>query len=234
MASSGGEGLDSPEADPRGIVPPMLTRAVLGCGVLLLCAVGCRARPEPVAMAVVDSAELQTIVAADRADRQQAVGSIDWANVGPRDAARRTRVLRLIADDRLRTSRDFNAAALVFQHGDTPDDILLAHVLAVTALGIENPSPEGRRMAAVTLDRYLTRSGQGQIFGTQFNTPDVGDPGKWTMDPWNETLISDTLRRLNCVESRAASRALLDRLKSGVEPEEPPPVCAPTKPTGTE
>jgi hypothetical protein len=181
-----------------------------------------------------DNAELQAIVAADQDDRAPVMRAIDWADVGPRDAARRIRVLQLIAEDRLRTSRDFNAAALVFQHGDTTDDILLAHVLAVTALGIENPSPEGRRMAAITLDRYLTRSGQAQIFGTQFNTPDVGDPGKWTMDPYNETLISDTLRRLNCVESRAASRALLDRLKSGAEPEEPPPVCAPTKPTGAE
>jgi len=212
----------------------MFRRTAFRCGVLLLCAVGCRARPAPLAAADADNAELQAIVAADQADRQPAVGAINWADVTPRDAARRTRVLQLIAEDRLRTSKDFEQAALVFQHGDTSDDILLAHVLAVTALGLGNPRSDGRRMAAITLDRYLTRSGHAQIFGTQFNTTDVADSGKWTMDPYNETLLSDTLRRLNCTESRAASHALLTQLKSGVEPEEPPPVCAPGKPAHAE
>jgi hypothetical protein len=164
----------------------MFTRAAFGCGVLLLCAVGCRARPAALAVVQADNAELQAIVAADQADRQPAIGAINWAEVGPRDAARRTRVLELIAEDGLRTSKDFEQAALVFQHGDTPDDILLAHVLAVTALGLGTPGSDGRRMAAITLDRYLTRSGHAQIFGTQFNTPDVADPGKWTMDPYND------------------------------------------------
>lgn len=82
-------------------------------------------------------------------------------------------------------------------------------------------------MAAITLDRCLTRSGHAQVFGTQFNTADTADPSKWTMDPYNETLLSDTLRRLNCAESRDASRALLAQLRTGVEPKEPPPVCPP-------
>lgn len=207
----------------------MQTHAAFWCAGFLLISVGCRATAPPPVARPSDNAELNAIVAADQADRQPAIASIDWTEVSKRDAARRKQVLALIANDDLHTSKDFEQAALVFQHGDSADDILLAHVLAVTALGLNHPGSEGRRMAALTLDRYLTRSGQSQIFGTQFNMPDITDPTNWTMDPYNETLLSDSLRRLNCVESRAESRAILAKLRTGTEPEEPASVCGAEK-----
>lgn len=82
--------------------------------VLLACAVGCDSTPPTLPAPQADNTELQSIVAADQADREPAIGSIDWSAVGPRDAARRTRVLQLIAEDRLHTSKDFEQAALVF------------------------------------------------------------------------------------------------------------------------
>ncbi len=115
------------------------------------------------------------------------MAKIDWKTVGPRDAERRKRVLEMIESNQIVTGKDFANAALVFQHGETSNDILLAHILAVTALGKGNL--DGRRMAAITLDRYLNRTEKPQVFGTQFNSKNVQDPKAWTMDPYDPKLI---------------------------------------------
>lgn len=179
--------------------------------------VGCSAPRQPI-----DSAELEAIVAADQKDRASAVAQIDWEAVGERDAARRKRVLEMVEAKQLVTGRDFRRAALIFQHGDSSNDILLAHILAMTALG--KGDMEARRMAALTLDRYLNRIGQPQVFGTQFSSPNPADPSAWTMHPYEPGLIGDTLRALSCVESVAEQRQLLEGLKQGKEPSGDP-VC---------
>jgi hypothetical protein len=65
-------------------------------------------------------------------DREPAPADMDWRVVVARDAARRKRVREIIKDAALRTGEDFERAACVFQHGETPEDILMAHVLART------------------------------------------------------------------------------------------------------
>jgi hypothetical protein len=169
-----------------------------------------------------DNAEMQTIVDADQADREPDLKDLDWAAMAERDGIRRARVRALLDGGQLRTGTDFANAALVFQHGATVDDILLAHVLAMTAVAQGHPG--SRRMAAMTLDRYLGRVGQSQIFGTQFSTSDVNDAAKWTLEPYNRDLIPDTLRAINCVASHASTAEQLDRLKRG-DMTEPAPVC---------
>ena len=57
-------------------------------------------------------------------------------------------------------------AGFIFQHGDHPDDYLLAHALATAALSLGER--DGAWLAAASLDRYLLATGRSQIYGTQF------------------------------------------------------------------
>ena len=77
----------------------------------------------------------------------------------------------------------------MFQHGDLPEDCLKAHALAVVAAA--RGKPEAAWIAAATLDRYLQRIGQPQIYGTQYLKRDDKD---WTQEPYRRELLSDALR----------------------------------------
>ncbi|MEP6601493.1 MAG: hypothetical protein ABJB49_06725 [Nitrospirota bacterium] len=166
-----------------------------------------------------DSAELKQIYEADQKDREGSVGGIDWKVVSPRDAARRKRVRELISEGGVRTGKDYERTAMVFQHGDTPEDILFAHVLAVTALGKGNVG--ARWLAAASLDRYLHRLGQPQIFGTQFTNKDVSSKEGWTMDPYNRQLLAPSLLEANCVPDRDHQAEMLNATRRGEEPPAP-------------
>ena len=148
-----------------------------------------RRTPRGAAVARAGNSEMKSIFDADQADRED-MGKVDWTIVGPRDQARRSRTKALLDAGKLRTGNDFYHAAFVFQHGDKPDDFLMAHTLAVIA------ATRGRKdatwIAAATLDRYLQRIGQKQIYGTQFFTRD-GSP--MTQEPYDRSLVSDALRR---------------------------------------
>lgn len=74
----------------------------------------------------------------------------------------------MLTQGEVRTGLDYYNAALIYQHGKTPDDYLLAHVLALDAISLG--TKEGRWLAAATLDRYLQSIEKPQIFGTQFHT----------------------------------------------------------------
>jgi hypothetical protein len=122
----------------------------------------------------------------------------------------------------VRTGKDYERAAMVFQHGSTPDDILMAHVLAVTALGRGNT--DARWLAAATLDRFLHQVKQPQVFGTQFGRQH-GQP--WTMEPYNRTLIDARVREDNCVPDHDDQARAVDALNKGEEPPLPSrPPCA--------
>jgi hypothetical protein len=166
-----------------------------------------------------DSAELMQIYEADQKDRETAVGKVNWKVVGPRDAARRKRVRELIAQGGVRSGKDYERAAMVFQHGDTPEDILFAHVLAVTALGEGNAG--ARWLAAASLDRYLHRLGKPQIFGTQFVNKNVSSNEGWTMEPYNRQMLAPSLLEANCVPGRDHQVEMLNAIRRGEEPPTP-------------
>ena len=146
----------------------------------------------------VSNPEMKQIFDEDQKDRQPGVGKIDWGVVDKADAARREATRKLLSKGKLHTGEDFERAAFVFQHGDAPDDYLLAHTLAMVAVA------RGRSGAlwieAATLDRYLGSIHQPQIYGTQFyfkqNEPT-------TQEPYNRTLIPDVLRLNLGVPSQA-------------------------------
>src|SRR5205823_4479554 len=81
------------------------------------------------------SAALERLFREDQADRTPPEGKgIDWSVVGPRDSARKARVEALYRQNALGTGRDYYLAAMILQHGDRPEDALLAHEFCVAAL----------------------------------------------------------------------------------------------------
>ena len=152
--------------------------------------------------------EMTRLFDADQAARAN-WATINWAVVSPDDAIRRSQVAALLKKGALHTGADYFHAAFVFQHGQKPDDYLLAHTLAMVAVS------KGRRdaiwIASATLDRYLMHIGQPQIYGTQFRS-DKGAPT--TQEPYARDLISDALRAelgVPSLEAQEAQRAAFDK-----------------------
>jgi hypothetical protein len=110
---------------------------------------------------------LQEIVAQDQADRRD--GSLRTLDGGRRtenaDLQRRKQVADIFAEGCFSSAEDYAAGALVFQHGDVPDHYWLAFTWARRAVDLGDTSR--RSLVAVTLDRFLVKSGHKQLFGSQ-------------------------------------------------------------------
>jgi len=135
------------------------------------------ANPESFAKA---SAELQHLKDEDQADRQGPVNAIDWARVSPRDLERRVRVATLFAEGCFHDGKDYAAAAMIYQHGDGPDHPFQAFIWAKRALELGDMG-ENKWLMAAALDRYLVRSGQKELFATQYSK-DTGSEC-WCLEP---------------------------------------------------
>lgn len=140
----------------------------------------------------------------DEDQRVRSEKKSDVEMVNKTDAERREQVAKLLKDGSLHTGEDYEYAAFIFQHGQTPDDYLLAHTLALVA--VSKGDLDAIWVADITLDRYLHYAGQKQIFGTQF-TSDNG--GKFTQEPYSRDLISDALRKELGVPSQAMQAEML-------------------------
>src|ERR1700719_1334527 len=77
-----------------------------------------------------------------------------------RDRERRVRVHQLLDAGNVKTGQDDWFAAMIFQHGEKPEDYLQAHVLALTAAYKGNRN--ARWLAAAALARYLLSVSQKQ------------------------------------------------------------------------
>jgi hypothetical protein len=148
-----------------------------------------------------DNPEMERLFSEDQADRQDPT-KIDWSVVSPRDEARKARTRALLADGKLRSGKDFHAAAFIFQHGGEPEDFLLAHSLAIAA--VARGETGSTWIAAATLDRYLQSIGQPQIYGTQFK---AGKGEKSTEGAYDRALVPDALRAVLGVPSLAEQDA---------------------------
>ena len=157
-----------------------------------------------------DNAALKALYDGDQIGR--ASRNIDWSKLGPEDAKRRVEVHRMLDTGEVHTANDYLRAAMVFQHGQTPDDYLLAHVLAVDAISLG--SKDARWLSAATLDRYLGSIRQPQIYGTQFGSRGNGPLAQETMNP---SLASDSMRAILCVESKAEQQRMLMDVNHGGE-----------------
>jgi hypothetical protein len=160
---------------------------------LLLAVSPVTAQPKPPAP-LSDNPEMARMFAEDQAIRENV--KPEWfkdmtfvRKMWADDTARRERTRVLLDQGKLTTAEDYYAAAFVFQHGEKPEDYLLAHTLAVAATARGKKDASG--IAAATLDRYLQAIGQKQIYGTQWRAPENRE---LTREPYDRALIPDTLR----------------------------------------
>ena len=131
-------------------------------------------------------------------------------NVPKRDAERQAKVRALLAEGKVNSGRDYYFAALIFQHSETSENLLLAHILAVTS--VTKGDRSGGGLSAATLDRYLWSIKHPQVFGTQYQT---GVGNKETMEPYDRTAISDEIRAAWGVDSlKQQQKQLNDSQKS--------------------
>lgn len=112
-------------------------------------------------------------------------------SVAERDEERHVAIRKLLADGKVVSGTDFWLSALIFQHSSKASDVMLAHILAVSA--VAKGSQNGKWLAAASLDRYLWDIGQPQVFGTQFKRD---AQGKWTMEPYASQSLSDPERAI--------------------------------------
>jgi hypothetical protein len=152
---------------------------------------------------------------------------VDGQQYDTRVAVRQKQIRALLSDGGIRTGEDFYDAAFVFQHGQSADDYLFAHALAMDA--VVKGYDTAKWIAAATLDRYLQIINQPQIFGTQYpldsNKPhppsDITSAGRFkgrTQQPYNDTLVPDAMRADLCVASRAQQKQVLVLMDTGKRP----------------
>lgn len=157
------------------------------------------------AQVIESNQELADLHIQDQSDRTPGVDAIDWAVVTKRDQDRRQRVLALLREGGVRSSNDFLSAALVFQHGETPDEAKLAHSLAVVSATLNPDNALARWLVAAAWDRYMMRLGRTQWYGTQFSKDQ--STGLWVLYKVDETAVTDEQRRQHGVPALAQSEA---------------------------
>ena len=113
------------------------------------------------------------------------MSAAQWEALAKEDAARQQRTRALLASEQLHSGDDFREAAVIFQHGSTPEDFLLAHTLAMVA--VSRGDDTAVWIGAATLDRYLQSIDRPQVYRNEANETK-------TQEPYNRTLISDSLR----------------------------------------
>jgi hypothetical protein len=162
-------------------------------------------------------------------DQSENPGNISGAEYYRHGDARRAEVRKLLDEGKLTSGEDFSDAALIFQHGQTPEEFLFAHVLAVEAL--LRAGSADKWLAAATLDRYLQAVNRPQIFGTQYpgdkaagNTPKPQvDPHvmniQRTQQPYDAKLLPDSVRQDFCVPDVSQQEKNLAIFNTGHRPE---------------
>ncbi|PQA54998.1 hypothetical protein [Siphonobacter curvatus] len=146
---------------------------------------------------------LRTLFEADQNERihHPEVGTPAYETLRTRDRERRKQVQTLINEGQVTTAQDYYHAALIFQHGDTIDEIWSAHQLALKSVELGNPA--GKWLAAAALDRWHMYQGQAQKYGTQL-VPDGVRYRLWDIDPsttdeeraqWNVPSLAEMERR---------------------------------------
>ena len=132
---------------------------------------------------------LYAIYQQDQADRM--TRPIDWNAVSVRDSLRRVEVGTILLAGGAVTADDLYHAAMVFQHGETPESFLLANQLVREAVRLDSTQDLARQMIAMTYDRYLWNVGRPQVYGTQFQ---MNAEGLWTFEPFDPTIVTDAQR----------------------------------------
>ena len=153
------------------------------------------------------------------------VTPITYEEFSRRRQLRYARIRVLLDSGAVLSAEDFHDAAFLFQHGETADDYLMAHILAVEA--VMRGDQISKWIAASTLDRYLQKIHQPQVFGTQYSRDEKaaaqieGTKNTFqgrTQSPFHETFLPNSVRLDYCVPDIAQQKKNLDSLNAGVYP----------------
>ncbi len=145
---------------------------------------------------------LARVYEADQRDRLPGPNGIDWSQVTPRDQARRKEVLEILARNEAKHSDDYFYAAMIFQHGESVEDIAEAHRLALKAVELDGKNERAKWLAAATKDRWLMKRDEPQLYGTQFRKS--GDV--WIQHPVDPRVTDEERARWNVSPLRQSRR----------------------------
>lgn len=149
------------------------------------------------------NAELSALFEADQEERQHHpdYGTAEYWQLRAYDAQRRERVRALMAENVLMDAEDYFHAALIFQHGESLEEIWQAHTMASRAA--EWGFAPARWLAVAALDRWLMYQSRPQKYGTQF-VPDGRHYRLWEVEPtttdadraaWNVPSLEEQTKR---------------------------------------
>lgn len=105
---------------------------------------------------------LENLRQADQRDRQARKITVE------QDRIRRAEVAKLFAEGCFRTARDYHNAAIIFQHGETPDHFYQTFIWAQKA--VDKGDESATWLIPRAIDRYMLNSGYKQLFGTNIVT----------------------------------------------------------------
>ncbi len=135
-------------------------------------------RAPPLALFGPNSLAIEKLYEQDQADRIPGPGKkhLDSKTLAQHDAQRVSLIHRLYEQGKIRGPIDLYNAAVILQHGSTPEDFILAHDLAVlaTSVGVNR----AKWLSAATEDRFLLSIGRPQRFGTQFALGNGKEPAE--------------------------------------------------------
>jgi hypothetical protein len=117
------------------------------------------------------------------------------------DTQRRVEVAKIYAEGCLQRGEDFRHAALVFQHGNSPEHYYQAWYFASRAVALGDE--QAKWLVPRAIDRYFLNTGYKQLFGTNLVTPFLwgsqGDDSYLCLWPVEESL-SDEVRSQYAVQ----------------------------------
>ena len=140
----------------------------------------------------------------DQADR---TNHIDWSIVQKNDSIREARVYELLDSNKVRTSTDYNNAALIFHHGE--DSIAYGMAVKLMRKSIELDSTRNKWFLAAITDRFLLSMNKPQIYGTQYVK--LKDQS-WVLSEIDTTKVTDAERIEYGVETLAQQREKIKNL----------------------
>ncbi|WP_282067961.1 tetratricopeptide repeat protein [Olleya namhaensis] len=152
-----------------------------------------------------DNTELIEIYKNDQADRR--IENIDWSVVSKNDSLREVRIYQLLDSNKVRTSKDYHNAAMIFQHGG--DSVAYGMAVKLMRKSIELDSTANKWLLAAAIDRNLISRNKPQIYGTQYFRM-RGKP--WELRKIDTTQITDEKRIEYGVETLAEQREKVKRM----------------------
>jgi hypothetical protein len=169
--------------------------------------------------------ELKRLKDEDQADRRFKTPptEAEWQAISARDRARRAKAREFLDNGGVVTADDYDHAALIFQHGERPEDYELAHELALIAGSLGKFGS----LVALAEDRFLQSIGRKQRFGSQFardggagEPPEEGTPTAVTdglrMDLFAPPLT--VVKRFGIRANQESVSALIARVEKRLDP----------------